>query len=189
MPAKVIADNVMYEFNHDWFSDKIPIFEKHLSHLRERPSAALEIGTYEGRSAVWLLDNILTHEDSRLLCVDIREQPNLRSNLLHSSGRHKVKVVIGKSGRVLRKLNLAQFDFIYVDGNHGQVEVLEDAVLSFRLAKAGAVICFDDYLWDDPQFNQHGTPRISLDAFLKIYERKISVLELGYQVWIRKLHD
>jgi predicted O-methyltransferase YrrM len=90
---------------------------------------------------------------------------------------------------VLRKLEFSQFDFIYVDGHHGQVEVMEDAVLSFRLARRGSIICSDDYLWDDPRFNKDGTPKLSLDAFLKIYEKKIAVLELGNQVWIRKMTD
>jgi predicted O-methyltransferase YrrM len=176
----------MYEFRHDWFSGNIPGFSKHLAHLRDIPCTALEIGSYEGRSAVWLLDNILTNEQSRLTCIDIFEQPLLSKNLKSSSGSHKTQFILGASARILKTLPLRFFDFVYIDGFHGQVEVLEDAVLSFRLAKTGAMICFDDYAWNDPKLNRHGTPKIAIDAFLNIYNKKIDIVDVGYQIWIRK---
>ena len=157
----------MYEFSHDWFSSNIPGFSRHLAHLRDKPCTALEIGSYEGRSAVWLLDNILTNEQSRLTCIDIFEQPLLSKNLKSSSGSHKTQFILGASARILKTLPLRFFDFVYIDGFHGQVEVLEDAVLSFRL-------------------NRHGTPKIAIDAFLNIYNKKIDIVDVGYQIWIRK---
>jgi hypothetical protein len=75
---------------------------------------------------------------------------------------------------------------VYVDGSHSAVNVLEDAVLSFMLAKPGAIIAFDDYLWDDPEFNRDGTPKVSIDAFTNIYGKRIEILEYGEQVWVRK---
>lgn len=50
-------------------------------------------------------------------------------------------------------------------------------------------IAFDDYLWDDPQWNQHGTPKPAIDAFLAIYREKLQLLETGWQVWVRKIED
>jgi hypothetical protein len=52
----------------------------------------------------------------------------------------------------------AAYDFIYVDGAHSTIDVLEDAVLSFLLAKPGAIIAFDDYLWNDPQHINLASP-------------------------------
>lgn len=179
----------MYEFKHDWFSSNIPAFSRHLAHLRGQPCEALEIGSHEGRSAVWLLDNILTNERARLTCIDIFEQPLLKRNLKASSGAGKTEFILGTSARILKKLPPRQYDFIYIDGFHGQVEVLEDAVLAFRLAKKGAIMCFDDYEWDDPRFNRHGTPKIAIDAFLMIYDKKIEVVDVGYQVWVKKTSD
>ena len=89
----------------------------------------------------------------------------------------------------MRDCGFNQFDFIYVDGNHTTVEVLEDAVLSFRLIKAGGILAFDDYKWDDSRLRHEGLPRPAIDAFLKVYANKISVLSKGYQVWVRKTQD
>ncbi len=175
-----------YMFNFDWFSGNIPVFEKHLSPLAGQACAMLEIGTHEGRSATWLLDNILTHPDARLTCVDIHQQDNLMANLEATGQRGKVDLILGKSGDVLMNQPRESFDFIYVDGSHWSCDVLEDAVLAFRAAKVGAIIGFDDYLWDDPQYNQHGTPKPAIDAFVACYTHKLEILEDGFQLWVRK---
>ncbi len=49
-------------------------------------------------------------------------------------------------------------------------------------------MAFDDYLWDDPQWNQDGRPKEAVDAFLAVYSGKIDVLHHEHQVWIRKCH-
>jgi predicted O-methyltransferase YrrM len=55
----------------DYFSQHIPLSARLLACYRVRPRLRfLEVGSYEGRSAVWLLSNILTHPTSRLYCVD-----------------------------------------------------------------------------------------------------------------------
>ena len=87
---------------------------------------------------------------------------------------------------VLRTLPLDSYDFAYIDGCHATINVLEDAVLAFPLLKAGAIIAFDDYLWDDPKWNQEGQPKEAIDAFLSIYASKIELLHREYQVWVRK---
>ena len=180
-----------YDFKNDWFSEHIPKFTQYLAPLRGTDCKLLEVGTHEGRSATWLLENVAVDNASRLTCVDRRPQPNLIDNLSASGRFGRVDLRIGLSRDVLRVLEPASFDFIYIDGYHGQIEVLEDAVLSFRLAKDGALICFDDYLWDDPKFHHRndGTPKISIDAFTTIFKKKIEIIEYGYQVWIRKLSD
>lgn len=180
---------MQYEFAYDWFSPHIPVFQRSLEHLVGKPCAALEIGTHEGRSATWLLDNVLTHPDARLICVDLFEQPNLASNLAATGAAGKAQVRIGYSHDILRGLPCNEYDFIYVDGSHWACDVLEDSVMAFRAVKVGGIIGFDDYLWDDPMFNQHGTPKIAIDAFLQCSAHKVEVLEHAYQVWVRKLSD
>ena len=62
------------KFTADGFSSHIPNWERWLRPLAGQPTQVLEIGSYEGRSAVWLLQEILTHPESRLTCVDIWDQ-------------------------------------------------------------------------------------------------------------------
>jgi hypothetical protein len=178
-----------YTFTADWFSGNIPSFWKHLECLHGTPCSMLEIGCFEGRASTWLLQNIATSPDSRLLCLDCNDQPLLWPNIKLAGGENRTEFRRGLSRETLRTLPSAAYDFIYIDGGHSTVDVLEDAILSFRLAKPRAVIAFDDYLWDDPQHNQHGVPKPAIDTFLALYSSKLEVLESGYQIWLRKLTD
>lgn len=175
-----------YQFSDDWFNRHVPLFSRYLGGLRDRPCRLLEIGSYEGRSLVWLLENVVTHRESRIDSVDIREHPRLMNNLAATGARDKVAFNLGRSAAVLRTLPPDSYDFAYIDGCHWAVETLEDAVLSFPLVKAGGIIAFDDYLWDDPAMNEFGRPKEAVDAFLAIYDGHVDVLHRGWQVWLRK---
>jgi predicted O-methyltransferase YrrM len=175
-------------FQYDWFSVHIPLFERHLLSFKGIKCSFLEIGTYEGRSATRLLENILTNADSKIVCIDLYKQSNLDFNLKETGAESKVDLRIGYSRDIIIQL-AGDYDFVYIDGSHWSCDVLEDAVLAFRKVKIGGIIGFDDYLWDDPLHNQHGTPKIAIDTFLSCYAHKIEVIEHGYQVWLRKLSD
>ncbi len=170
-------------FSEDWFSHNIPQFERFLGHLKGKQCRLLEIGTYEGRSALWLADNIATHPMSSIETIDAREQRRLKLNI---DGHKRIKFRLGKSAEVMRTLPSNFYDFAYVDGCHSTANVLDDAVHAFALLKAGGVLAFDDYRWDDPKFNQEGTPQPAIDAFLWVYSRKFELLHKDYQVWLRK---
>jgi len=182
---KVAAPPGMFDFTVDWFSANIPIFQQFLSDLRDRPCRLLEIGTYEGRSAIWLINNIATHPSSRLDTVDASECARLQHNLA-TLGSDKITFHLGPSTEVMRTLTSCAYDFAYIDGNHSTVNVLEDAVHAFRLVKAGGVIGFDDYLKDEVDWDQDGTPKAAIDTFLTIYSKEIELLHQGWQVWVRK---
>jgi predicted O-methyltransferase YrrM len=178
-----------YKFTADWFTPNIPCFQRHLSGLSGKPCSILEIGCYEGRSSVWMLENIATAKDSRLLYLDYTEQPSFWFNIELANGRARTELQLGLTRETLRGLPFGAYDFIYVDGGHGTIDVLEDAVLSFRLAKTGGIIAFDNYQWNDPKHNQQGTPKPAVDAFIAIYSAKVEILESGNQVWLRKRED
>lgn len=178
-----------YAFEFDWFSGNVAQFEHFLSPLKGANCQLLENGTHEGRAATWLMDNIAVSEGSRLTCVDLADNPNRRGNIEATGASHRVDFRQGMSRDVLPTLPRSHYDFIYVDGYHGRVEVLEDAVLSFRLAKVGGIIAFDDYLWDDPAYNHDGLPKPAIDAFRSIYRDKLDLLYWGFQVWVRKTAD
>lgn len=178
--------SVAYDFSHDWFSPRIPLFERFLLALRGKPCRLLEIGAHEGRSATWLIDNIANHPLALLETIDVREDEKLRRNLAATGQPNKAIFHLGTSVEILRRLSFGAYDFIYIDGSHSTVNVLEDAVLGFRLLKTGAIMAFDDYRWNDSKWNQQSTPRAAVDAFLKVYSHEIELLHRGYQVWIRK---
>lgn len=183
----------------DYFSGHIPSFERHLSHLKGAGCSAIEIGSAEGRSAIWLLENILTHESSWLGCIDPWEwKPEAEDNFDRNTEAFGKKVIKKKahSNRVLPVMwmHTYRMDFIYIDGNHQAKHVLEDAVLAWPLLKSGGIMAFDDYNWSDFEDCPNGLlpgevgvpPKPAIDAFLLCYQNELEVLECESQVWIRK---
>ena len=95
-----------------------------------------------------------------LLTVLMCALPIVSSENIRKTDRdQQIRVHEGTSRSILPKLRVNSYDFVYVDGSHSTADVLEDAVFSFGLMKLGGVIAFDDYLWDDPEHNQRGTPK------------------------------
>src|SRR5690349_6873094 len=72
-PAYVHA---RYKLTYDCFSSRIPQWEIDLARLAGQPDLRfLEIGSFEGHSACWLLEHVLTHDTSTLTCVDFCHAP------------------------------------------------------------------------------------------------------------------
>lgn len=182
-----------YEFTEDWFSMHIPTFQRHLGPLAGTPCRLLEIGSHEGRATTWLADHILTHREARLDTIDPQPPDRLRRNIARTGRASQIGLHVNVSRKVLRHLPLSTYDFIYVDGSHGTVDVLEDAVSSYQLTRQGGIIAFDDYPWDVPALSQEGVPGPAIDAFLSLYANpsrynaRVELIEAAWQVWVRRL--
>lgn len=185
-------------FTVDWFSKNIPVWESLFARLRGRPNLqVLEIGSFEGRSACWLLEHVLTGEDASLDCVDTFEgSMEHEIDQIGTLGlldrfyenikpwKTRVTVHIGRSETVLPGLDKS-FDVIYVDGSHTARDTLTDAVLAWRLLKVGGLMIFDDYEWVVfPQAELN--PKLGIDAFLNAYIGWFIPVHVGYQVVVRK---
>lgn len=195
MPATT-SENPGRVFQYDYFSNNIPLWTQFLEPLKGQPVHFVEIGVFEGRSTCWLLDNVLTHPDSRLTWIDPfaynSEFPECDLTLAEEHFRHNTKSRRGQliemkgiSQEMLRKLPFASFDFIYIDGSHAAPDVLSDAVLAFPLLKPHGMLAFDDYHWKhfpDPRRN----PKLAIDAFCSVFSGQFDLLHRGYQVWLRK---
>ena len=156
-----------YVFSEDWFSGNIPNWKELFALLNKKSHdelKILEIGSYEGRSTMWLIDNMLDHPDSNLVAVDTFEgsiehiknekdwlQKRFMENLMLSKYPEKVIPIAGDSKDVLSMLiqQKAKFDIIYVDGSHETKDVYRDGINSYRLLADNGVIIFDDYLWSN----------------------------------------
>jgi predicted O-methyltransferase YrrM len=183
-------------YTQDWFSYHIPLWKRLLADLVGKPVRALEIGVFEGRSAVWLLDHVLTHPDASLTWVDTfrggadharMDLTGLEQRFRANTARFGTKSTghIGRSQDVLRGMTGAQFDFIYIDGSHEAADVLSDAVLSWPLLKPGGLLAFDDYDWrhfPEPE----RCPALGIDGFLSAMRGRYDELHRGGQLWIRR---
>lgn len=190
-------------FRYDWWSDNIPDMISILMPIAGKENLLfLEIGSFEGMSTLWFLDNILTHQTSRIHVIDTFEgseehkeagltfkgvERMFRRNTAHRAS--KITVHVGRSQEILKGLPLVKdfrsFDCIYVDGSHIAVDVMSDAMMSWPLLKAGGILVFDDYAWGDNRPEGH-TPRPAIDSFLRLMTGYYDLLFTHYRVAIRK---
>lgn len=187
-----------FDFTVDWTSQNTKDWGEILAPLKGRPDIkALEVGSYEGRSAVWFLQNILTGPNSSIACIDIFDQPAIEArydkNIKATGNSAKVIKIKDRSDRALTKLTPASYDLIYIDGSHYSKDVLVDAVLGWELLKPNGIMIFDDYDWHNTRegalLNRHKTPQMALDGFLTVYGPYVDVIKKDYQLTIRKRVD
>lgn len=181
-----------YEFTTDWFSAREELWRTHFKELSSRPYRYLEIGSFEGRSAVWALDHLLHDPGSTLVCIDLFHSAEVEArfdrNIEATGVGEKVRKLKGFSWRLLRDLEPGTFDLAYIDGSHHGQCVLEDAVLCFRLLRRGGYLVFDDYPWTNDE--THAVfPKDAIDAFLHLYQGQVELVHLGWQVILRKIGE
>jgi predicted O-methyltransferase YrrM len=194
-----------YTFTGDSFSSRIPTFSRILKDL-DPCRKVLEIGCYEGRSTVWLIENVLGNRgESEIYCVDPwttewKEAPSFWAKVEQQFDRNVELATRGRAvtvrklkGRSIHRLaglvaggHSESFDCVYVDGNHQAAEVLSDFALAIELAWKGGIIICDDYLWKVTQNPVHA-PKIAIDAVALVYCDKLRQLpECASQAWFIK---
>jgi hypothetical protein len=200
-PKKKAASRTLAapHFTVDWFTNNLPTWQRLLvPRLAGRPVEALEVGSYEGMSASWMLDNLLTHARSRLLCLDTfsdeAHEVWYLGKRVRNSGAFarftdnvlrrypgKARALRGDCATSLKRPDVqsARFDFIYIDPSGHSHDMLEKAVLCFPLLKPGGVMVFDDYTYSKERDSR--CPRLGADAFLNAYAPFVHVLHMGWQ--------
>jgi|688.fasta_scaffold574733_2 predicted O-methyltransferase YrrM len=178
------------EYTADWFSHNIPVWQAvvvpHLSCERLR---WLELGSYEGRSALWTLDNALTDPEDELVCVDMWWRPEVEARFDANVGSRAKKVKKYIRNAMLDMIaNGERYDCVYVDGDHDGAATMEHGVLAWMLLKTGGILIFDDYEYAHPSQDSIGkTPtRDGIDGFLSGYATRLTVMHKAYQVIVRK---
>ena len=178
-----------YVFTRDWFTHNIPTWTQHLQKLGDRPDVqALEVGCFEGMASCWLLDHILTHPDSRLVCIDRYLQENFTTNMQRANALEKVVRRLGDSHRLLPRLEQDCYDLIYISGDPQANHIRKDGELAWPLLKVGGILIFDYYGWvhQEPIEQQAS---LGIDAFLDSVPFAAEMLHQGYQVIVRKVED
>lgn len=198
-----------YDFTTDWFTRFAGVWRELLR--RYPPTRLLEIGSYEGRTACFLVETCASERDIELHCVD-----SWGGGVEHDAGAmplveqrfdrniaaacaaapravafHKHKSLSSDALiKLLAEGRQESFDLIYVDGSHQAPDVLADAVLAFMLLRAGGLLIFDDYLWSlegSGRQDFYQMPKPAIDAFINIYQRRLTVIGAPlYQLYVRK---
>lgn len=164
-------------YSTDWFDHNVPHWQQWLASLRGRPGLrALEIGSFEGRSTVWLCENILTAADATIDCVDLFQadpvygdyHARFRQNTAPWSAR--IREYPGLSYDALRRLD-GPYDLVYVDGWHSAFGALADGVMAWPMLRVGGVMIFDDYRWVPPKLGPPPRPAWWLRKWEKLRGR------------------
>jgi Methyltransferase domain len=191
------AYNKQYTFTVNTFTGRIPSWTKLLHEFKGKPGINyLEIGTFEGRSALWMLENILTHPTSKLTIIDAFVENNYKtfaSNVNLSDGASKFTILRGFSTDKIREVPINSIDLAYIDGSGKGIVMLSDLVNTWNVLKVGGVIICSRYFLNDRLRRalrlQPGDPgpHEAIDTFLKLYNPYITVLAFQeHQVFIRK---
>ena len=209
--SRILPDE-NYEFSIDWFSHHIPVWRPILDHLK--PTRLLEIGSFEGRSACYLIETCAGYGPMEICCIDTWEggiehnknampeiEPRFNRNIEIAKSRAHFSAIVRKlkatSTGMLAQLIAARealFDLVYIDGSHQKSDVLADAILAFQLTRVGGMMIFDDYLWrlgPDGSQDPLAMPKPAIDAFINIFQRKLRVISNVpiYQLYVEKLFE
>ena len=209
MPADV--DRSRFVFLQDWFELVRPDWETRTVSLRGQKLNLLEIGSFEGGATTWILDNLMGHPESALVAVDtfkggMEHQGNgtdgenlyalstledrFRQNVSKCENFAKLRVLKMQSDDALLRLRQEgrRFDLIYVDASHVAIDVLHDAILSWRMLNQGGTIIFDDFSWKG-YLEDCYNPRLALESFLKCAAPEVDSEETESQLWVKKVSN
>jgi predicted O-methyltransferase YrrM len=192
-----------YQFTKDWFGWAPPVWEQLIPMLSGEAGKRnfLEIGSFEGRSTVWTMENMM-QEGDYIYCIDTWEggEEHGAEDMQAVFERFKANTAIAKDkAKVVRGFaidtsttelasiiqDVVQYDFIYIDGSHIAKDVLTDACMAWQVLKPKGIIVFDDYVWGDPRDILH-RPKVAIDAFTNIFAEEVEVIHVGYQLVVRK---
>lgn len=174
-----------YKFSgDDWAELFRKNAEKHLVPIADQEIRYLEIGVHEGRSMVWMCDNVLRgNSGSTAVGVDVWADWSRFATANWNCQHHKhcVKLMRACMAEAWRSFPLDSFDVIYIDGDHDAVPVMRDTVLAWQLLRPGGLMIWDDRDWKDPVYQV----RTAVEWFLPHVHHE--PLEAEKQIWVRKL--
>lgn len=207
----------MMKFTSDFFAQHIANWERWLAEFKGRHARGLEIGSYEGRSASWLLENVLTHPSARLYCIDtfkggqdLPERTDLfemfKANIQSLPAPsvnvppwdkikpvppwNKVKPMVGPSAQMLAIL-LCEGRYKYFDFAYIDGSHYAADVM-FDAALTWPTLKPGALLiFDDYEWAVDPEitrrPKLGIDAFMDGYSGKFEVVAKGWQVVLRKI--
>lgn len=191
------------EFSCDWTTEHTKVWKTVLAAWQTRDARILEIGTWEGRTAVYLLAYL---PRSTITCIDtfrgtasllelpehapwVRQIPHVEMRFDRNVAEFgdRMEKIRDEAVRALDSL-IAKgrlYDIAYVDASHRRDDVAADSIRAWTLLADDGLMIWDDYGWR-PAYPPAERPKDAIDAFLAAHAGSYDLLEMGYQVIIRK---
>ena len=190
---KIYENFNSYNENEKWFCNNLNFLNNFFS-TKNNINKILEVGSYEGRSAIFFLK---TFPNANIICVDTWSgsdehnqynftvvEKNFDINTNYYQNNNCLKKIKNTSNNFFSN-NFETFDLIFVDGDHSSHQVKLDIENSWKILNKGGYLLLDDYLWwyyKDLQKN----PSSSINNFIINNLSDISILKIWNQVIIQK---
>ena len=177
---------------NDYFSMHSYNFFKYLNFL-EGNFNYLEIGTYEGNSAMFVAN---TFPKSKVYCVDNWNKTEeygdqnfdiVEKNFDYNTSSFNNILKFKNNSDDFFKKNNTLFEVIYIDGYHKDFQVLKDCRNAWKILKKNGLLICDDYIWNFYE-NIKENPCYSINKFINEIKNENKVLEVSKsQIFIKKL--
>jgi hypothetical protein len=196
--SKIIEQQIYKNFstidqNHKWFCNNLNFLSSSFKDIISIKNI-LEIGSYEGRSAIFFLNNFIY---SNIHCIDTWSgsdehdnfdfsviEKNFDSNTSRFQSNNRLKKFKMNSNEFFLS-NSKKYDLIFVDGDHSSDQVKIDIENSWKVLNKGGYLILDDYMWwfyKDLKKN----PSSSINNFIVDHISEISSLKIWHQIIIKK---
>ena len=183
------------KLSQDWFSHNVYDWQKTLEDYINIKFEYLEIGSFEGCSALYIAQN---YKGAKITCVDAwdvntvgnenLDLENIELNFDKNTLEFKEKFLkIKMKSRDFFSLNKNRYKIIYIDGSHEAVDVFDDCVASWKVLENKGIIIMDDFFW---KLNQNilNSPAKAIVDFLNTVQGEYKILKLTkYQISIKKI--
>jgi predicted O-methyltransferase YrrM len=185
--ASWLKDKVFHE--PDWVSKKVDTWSRLLAPLRETARGVLEIGSLEGRSALFFLNYL---PNTQVTCIDPfpkGREATFDQNVVEFEGR--VEKIRDYSFPALIRLRRQErvFDLIYIDGDHHREAVMLDSIFSWPMLRRGGILIWDDYGAFKKNEPMSERPTSAIDGFLAAYAGDYEELQRANQMVVKKTAD
>ena len=169
------------DFSTDWTTTHFSTWRRILAPWRDAPVRVLEIGSWEGRSAVFFLRYL---RRSTIVCVDTfagaseyDRREELAAQVAKIEARFdanlrpfgaRIEKIKSESVPALARLAAQgrRFDLAYIDGSHRPEDVMADSIQTWPLIEPGGAVIWDDYGPAESYRLAEEHPRPAIDAFL-----------------------
>jgi len=195
---KIFDNDFFFSKNEDWFSHNIPIWDFVIKKEIKinKKIEYLEIGSYEGRSVVYIcsefknlfataVDPYLPCEEHKTYSIDHEieiKYENCKKNLNFFKDRVKIHRLTSND---FFKQNNKKFDLIYVDGSHKATDVKNDFLNSLEIINQNGLIILDDVTWQHYD-NFVDNPMYAILPILK-ENQDLKVISVSNQLIVKKI--
>jgi predicted O-methyltransferase YrrM len=167
------CEMVDFKFTTNWFEANAnywDILKAHLVKHFENDLNCLDIGTFEGRSAVWMAQNLIGANGSLHIVDPVKD--HYKKNLLHNisalPNSNLVKLHTGDSVTELPAIYKEfgeYFHFIYIDAGKTAADNCLNALVAERMLHKNGLLVVDDYLWGGHLIDQRLSPKLGIDMY------------------------